>query len=473
LIKQDFCGITKPVKKADLFFNALRLPVDFLMICVAGVVTYLLRTQILDVLRPALFEFNLPLTRFMPLVMAVALLFIASFAISGLYSLKVRMTLTEEFLKILVASSAAIMAVIITIFLRQELFNSRFLVLGGWGMAIVFVCIGRLVVRSLQKHSVARYDFGIHRLMVIGDDVISLKIVQDILSNRASGYRLIKHLENPDIEEVRNAIGNPGVDEVILANPNYPAERIVQLVEFCNEHHIIFKFIPNMYQTLTSHIDIDVINGVPLIELKRTPLDGWGRIIKRVFDIIAAIFGLIILSPLFAIVAFAIKWETAGPVFARLRRVSRNREFDLLKFRGMIENAEELKPYLMALNERNDGPLFKMKEDPRVTKVGKFIRKYRIDELAQFWNILMGDMSLVGPRPHQPDEIAQYAKHHKRVLAIKAGATGLAQASGSSDLPFEEEIVLDTFYIENWSLWTDIKIIFTTALRLLRDRSAV
>lgn len=461
------------MKKADLFFNAMRLPVDFLMIVLAGVATYLLRTQILDIYRPALFEFNLPLVRFIPLVLVVAVLFVCSFAISGLYALKGKMTRTEELLKILVASAAAIMTIIVYIFLRQELFNSRFLVLGSWVMAVVFVYTGRLVVRWLQRHSVSQYDFGIHRLLVIGDDPMSLRIVQDIMGNRASGYRLAKHLGDPDIEDVRSVVGSPGVDEVILTNPNYPASKVVQLVEFCNENHIIFKFIPNMYQTLTTHADVDVVNGVPVIELRRTSLDGWGRIAKRAFDIIAGSLGLIILSPLFAVVAFAIKWETAGPVFVRLRRVSRNREFDVLKFRSMVENAEELKPYLMALNERADGPLFKMKDDPRITGVGKFIRKYRIDELAQLWNIVQGDMSLVGPRPHQPDEIAKYAKHHKRVLAIKAGATGLAQASGSSDLPFEEEVVLDTFYIENWSLWFDIKIIFKTALRILRDRSAV
>ena len=139
----------------------------------------------------------------------------------------------------------------------------------------------------------------------------------------------------------------------------------------------------------------------------------------------------------------------------------------------MVKNAEELKPSLVELNERKDGPLFKMRNDPRITRVGRIIRKYRIDEIPQFWNILIGDMSLVGPRPHQPDEISKYAKHHKKVLAIKAGATGLAQVSGSSDLPFDKEVALDVFYIENWSLLLDIKIIFKTLFKVLTDRTAV
>jgi lipopolysaccharide/colanic/teichoic acid biosynthesis glycosyltransferase len=165
--------------------------------------------------------------------------------------------------------------------------------------------------------------------------------------------------------------------------------------------------------------------------------------------------------------------DTPGPVFVVLRRVSRNRTFGLIKFRSMVENAEALKPALEQFNERADGPLFKMRHDPRITRVGRVLRKYRIDELPQFVNVFLGDISLVGPRPHQPDEIARYQKHHKKVLAIKAGATGLAQASGSSDLSFEEEVALDTFYIENWSFWMDVRIVAKTAVRLLFDRSAV
>ncbi len=461
------------VKKADFFFNVLRLPLDAAMLMAAGVTTYLLRTEIISAFRPVLFEFNLPLGRYLTLTALVSGVFIIAYAISGLYSMKVRMGNAQEFGKIVVASSGGILAVIIYIFLRQELFNSRFLVLGGWFFAIVFVFLGRLLVAFIQRHIVARYDFGIHRLLLIGDDALSNRLAQDIRADPASGYRLLKHLPDPDISEVQEVVGNPGIDEIILADPNYPAEKIVQLVDFSHEHHLVFKFVPNMYHTLTTHVDFDFVNSVPVIELKRTRLDGWGRVLKRGMDIVCAGAALIFLSPLFALVALAVKWETAGPVFARLRRISKNREFYLLKFRGMIENAEGLKPALEMFNERRDGPLFKMKDDPRITRVGRFIRRYRIDELAQFWNVFRGEMSIVGPRPHQPDEIARYAKHHKKLLAIKAGATGLAQISGSSDLPFEEEVRLDTFYIENWSLWLDLKILLKTFLLVLRDRSAV
>lgn len=461
------------MKKADLFFNVLRLPVDFAMLLAAGLATYIFRTQILDAFRPVLFEFNLPLTKYFYLVLFASALFLISYAISGLYSMKIRMGRAEEFLKIIVASSAAIMVLIIYIFLRQELFNSRFLVLGGWFFGIVFVVVGRILVRNLQTFLVSSRDLGIHKVMVIGDDDMTIRVIEEIKNNPQSGYRIMKHLTNPEVAEVRSAMGNPGVDEVILANPNYSSDKVVQLIEFCNENHLIFKFVPNIYQTLTTNIDIDNFNGLPLIELKRTALDGWGKVIKRAADIAVSIVGLILISPVIAIVAFAVKWETAGPVFVGLKRMSRNREFTLTKFRSMVKNAEELKPYLAVFNERQDGPLFKIKNDPRVTRVGRLIRKYRIDELPQFWNILKGDISLVGPRPHQPDEIDKYEKHHKRVLAIKAGATGLSQVSGSSDLPFEQEVALDTFYIENWSLSLDLRIILKTIFKMFADKSAV
>ena len=469
-----------PVKKADLYFNVARLPVDFLMLLAAGVTTYLLRTRILSAFRPVLFQFDLPLGRYLSLVVAMSFLFIAAFAISGLYSLKTRRNLAQEFSRIAIASSAGIMVVIIMVFLRQALFNSRFLVLGAWFFAIIFVFLGRVLVRRFQMYAVLRHDFGIHKVLLIGNDQVTERIASEIAMSPSFGYRIIRQLSDPALADVRQAAGNPGVDEVILANPNYPADRIVELVDFCHEQHIIFKFVPNIYQTLTTHFDVDVIGEVPLIELKRTALDGWGRVFKRCFDIVGSSLALIALSPLFAVVAFAIKWETYGPVFVRLKRVSGNREFGLLKFRSMIAIdtdglAHSLNAYYRSVrNDRPEaGPLWKMKDDPRITRVGKFIRKYRIDEFPQFWNVLKGDISIVGPRPHQPDEIAKYQKHHKKVLAIKAGATGLAQVSGSSDLPFEEEVALDSLYIENWTLWMDLKILFTTFLKVLRDRSAV
>ncbi len=461
------------MKKGDFVFNVLRVPLDFLVLVGAGVAIYILRTRILDAWRPVLFGPQLPLDRFVWLVLGVSALFVLVYAASGLYAMKLRMTIPQETARIMVASSAAMMIVILVIFIRAEAFNSRFLVLGYWVLATAMIVTGRVLLRSVQRRLMARYDIGVHRVLLIGNDRVTRQLEETMAADRGLGWRVVKCLADPDLSEIAAAVGNPGVDEVLLANPDYPAARIVGLVDFCHERHIIFKFVPNIYQTLTTHYDVDSIGRIPVVELRRTALTGWGRVFKRVFDIAGSAAALVLLSPLLVAVALAIKWETAGPVLVRLQRISRGNAFGLLKFRSMIENAEELKPLLTAQNERADGPLFKMRDDPRITRVGRFIRRTRMDELPQFVNVFAGDISLVGPRPHQPDEIAKYEKHHRKVLAIKGGATGLAQVSGASDLSFEDEVALDTFYIENWSLWLDVRIMLRTAARMFWDRSAV
>lgn len=460
------------MKRSDFILNVVRVPVDMGMLFMAGVLTYVLRTNILDAFRPVLFEFRLPLDKYIALVIPTSLFFIACYAIAGLYTMGVRMSRAEECAKVALASSAGILGVIVFIFVSRELFDSRFLVLGAWILAMVCVCVGRLLIRWVHGHLMRR-GYGAYRLMVIGSDGVTERLVAAIRANSDLGYVVAHHISVPDVYAIGDAWLLGAIDGVLLAQPTFDAPTIVELVEYCHERHIPFTFVPNMHETLTTHYSVDAIGDVPVIELKRTSLDGWGRVFKRVFDLSATSIGLLLLSPLFALIALVITWETRGPVFVRLARVSRNREFQLLKFRSMIENAEELKPLLAEFNERADGPLFKMTNDPRVTHVGRWLRRLRLDELPQLWNVLKGDISLVGPRPHQPDEVARYQRHHKRVLGIKAGVTGFAQISGSSALSFEEEVRLDTFYIENWSFWMDVRIIMRTLMRLVSDRTAV
>ena len=210
-----------------------------------------------------------------------------------------------------------------------------------------------------------------------------------------------------------------------------------------------------------------------MIEIKRTPLDGWGRILKRITDTFSSAIILLVLSPLLICVAIIIKLDSPGPVFYRSERVGeRERRFGLYKFRSMVENAHAMKPELMKYNERNDGPLFKMKNDPRITRFGKFIRRTSLDELPQLYNILRGEMSMVGPRPHEPEEVRRYQKEQRKLLAIKPGITGLAQISGRSELNFNEEARLDIYYIEHWSPLLDFKILLRTPWVVLSAKSA-
>jgi len=461
------------MKKPELIFTAILLPLDFLMLLGAGLFTYFLRTNPWVIqYRPVLFYLNLPFSRYFVLLVVVSAFLLFVFALIGLYRIQSRRILLDDFFKVIIGVSAGIFVLVFYIFLRQELFNSRFLVLAGWLLSIVFVSFGRLFIHRWQRYLMKKYHLGSRRALVIGKDGISQKIISQIKNQPIWGYHLVTNLTKPDIEEIKKKVSNPGVEEVILADPDWPKGKILELVNFCEDNHLTFKFVPNLFQTLTSNATVETLGNIPLVELKRTALDGWGRIIKRVIDFIGALLGLIILSPFISLIALIIKWDSQGPIFVKLERISQGEKFELYKFRSMIEGAKNLKKTLLAQNERQDGPLFKMKDDPRVTRFGRILRRYRIDEFPQLINVLKGEMSLVGPRPHQPDEIKQYRKHHKKVLAIKSGMTGFAQISGSSNLLFEEEIKLDTYYVENWSLLMDLKILLRTWIVLFRDRSA-
>lgn len=196
------------------------------------------------------------------------------------------------------------------------------------------------------------------------------------------------------------------------------------------------------------------------------------EVIKRLIDIACSFLGVILLSPLFIIIAIIIKITSKGPVFFSQKRVGKNgKEFNMYKFRSMVVNAEELKEKLAAQNEMS-GPMFKMKDDPRVTKVGKFIRKTSIDELPQLWNVLKGDMSLVGPRPSLPKEVAQFEDWMYRRLEVKPGLTCYWQVSGRNNIDFEDWMKLDIKYVDERSTWIDIKLIFKTVFVLFGDKNA-
>ena len=196
------------------------------------------------------------------------------------------------------------------------------------------------------------------------------------------------------------------------------------------------------------------------------------EVVKRLIDVVCSFLGLLMLSPLFIIIAIIIKITSKGPVFFSQKRVGKNgKEFDMYKFRSMVVNAEELKEKLAAQNEMS-GPMFKMKDDPRVTKVGKFIRKTSIDEIPQLWNVLKGDMSLVGPRPSLPKEVAQFESWMHKRLEVKPGLTCYWQVSGRNNIDFEDWMKLDIRYVKERNLWIDIKLIFKTVGVLFGDKNA-
>ncbi len=476
------------MKKTELIFTSILVPIDFLMLLAAGIFSYYLRiSPIITEYRPVLFYLNLPFSRFLTLVAGVSFFMLVVFALVGLYQIQLKRSLRDDFVKILIGVSAGIMILVFYIFLRRELFDSRFLVLAGWFSAIVFVFIGRLAVLFWQRYLIKKHQFGIHRVVLIGADGISQSIRRQIQDEAVLGYQVAGSFVKPDFDKFEELVGQGRLDEIILAEPNLNKKDFWDLLSFCEDRHLVFKFVPNLFQSLTSNSSVATLGTAPIIEIKRTALDGWGRIIKRIFDLLGASLFVIVFSWLYLLIALAIRIDSPGPVIYRDYRYGyKKRKFVFYKFRTMradlcdgefgTEKGNQILKKLeqdKSRNARPDGPLHKIIDDPRITKAGRFLRKYSLDELPQFFNVIKGDMSLVGYRPHMSYEVERYTREQSKMFVGKPGITGLAQISGRSDLDFDQEVKLDLYYIENWSLLLDLSILLKTPLVVLLKKHRV
>ena len=264
------------------------------------------------------------------------------------------------------------------------------------------------------------------------------------------------------------------VDWLVVAGADAPHERTLDLVRGIRRPDIQLSIVPSYYELFASNATMEDIEGIPVVSLPSMRLSRPLRMLKRSFDVIVAALALVALTPVLAVCALVIRIDSKGPVFFRQARHGRNgRIFEIVKFRTMEDGAEAKRLELAHLNEMVDGgPLFKMKEDPRITRAGEHLRKWSLDELPQLWNVLRGDMSLVGPRPfvvHESELITGWAA---RRLETTPGITGLWQILGRNDIPFEEMIKLDYVYVTNWSLWWDVKILLQTIPVVLARRGA-
>lgn len=451
------------MKRSELFFSVLLVPLDYIMIILAGITAHALRFSAFSDVLPV--QFDLSLSDVLQVLFPAAFLWLIIFAFLGLYSVRYDGKAKSEWLKTFIGSTTAVALLIFFIFFSQELFASRFIILMTWILSILYIGIERTIIRSIQL-VVLRKGIGVRQLVLITSDEDKHKLAKTFSEHPEFGFRVVLHVTSFD-EHARARIhelsSRDEVDDILLANPQVSESMIGELANFALEEQIGFRYTADLLPVPLTHFELNALAGVPMIEIKRTNLEGWGRVWKRIFDLVVASLMLVVASPIFLVTAVLVKATSPGPILKDLQRVGeRGKIFRLLKFRSMVENAESLKEQLLQFNERKDGPLFKMKNDPRVTPFGRFIRKTSIDELPQLFNVLKGTMSLVGPRPHEPQEVARYTQNQKKLLSIKPGMTGMAQVSGRSDLLFEEEALLDIYYIENWSLLFDIRIMLKT-----------
>ncbi len=277
------------------------------------------------------------------------------------------------------------------------------------------------------------------------------------------------------VEDMEALIRTYNLDQVYIIQKNSEELLFTQkYVDLCIEMGVTVRLVVDFYKRRRANSYVSTVGTYPVITYHTITLNSYEQFLKRCFDILAGLFGCILSSPIMLVTAIAIKLDSPGPVLFRQTRVGQNgRHFKIYKFRSMYIDAEERKKELMARNEMQGDVMFKMKDDPRITRVGKVIRKLSIDELPQFFNILGGSMSLVGTRPPTVDEVEKYKTNQWRRISIKPGLTGMWQVSGRSNVKsFDEIVEMDVEYIDNWSLWLDFKIILKTVLVLLKHDDA-
>lgn len=470
--------------------------VDFLMVVFGSILVYLIRYSWFD----SNFDGNKRIfgADYLFYSIIFALFTVLLYAILGAYTLRARLSWWQILIKLvigtLIANSFLINYLFFNEYNRDILSDgipvSRF-ILGVGGVIVLYtVLMGRIILTGF--YAILNF-FGLNKenIVILGSN----KSYNNIRAQIREKYKLSSYVGKieeyrrltPEVLEIlETKIKSHKIQQILLLDKNDYNQLELKLVNLCETYKVSFLFIPtisdiyNIYGT--SQV---VVAGQLFLELKYTKLDGWWVVIKRLFDLVFAITFITVFSWLYILIALGLLIQNDSPVFYLSERVGPDgKTFKMWKFARLktefnvteanLEALQIEKELIAKLNlKKDDGPLYKVGNDPRNTPFGRFLEKTSLDELPQFFNILIGNMSVVGPRPHQPREVAKYQQGDFKVLNIKPGITGMAQINGRSDLTFKDEVELDTFYVENWTFGQDLKIIVKTPIVLIfmRHRS--
>jgi exopolysaccharide biosynthesis polyprenyl glycosylphosphotransferase len=375
--------------------------------------------------------------------------------------------------------------ILLTFLFKLEFVARSFVVMFG-AVQMVALMLGRLVVVEGVR-LMARQNGDRRRILIVGAGEEAVKCSRMLGHQSPLGIQIIGFVSVPGeqgIVEAQPRLGYVGslsslldrlaVDEVVFAVPGNQPDMFKNAIAACDDRGVdVLLTLPPQIPS-QGRMEIANVSGfdLPMLGLRRTPKGELSLAVKRLMDLVGGLLGLALAAPVMLTTALAIKLDSKGPILFKQVRAGRNgRKFEMYKFRSMVVDAEAQKAALDHLNEMG-GPVFKIRRDPRITKTGSFIRRTSIDELPQLLNIIKGDMSLVGPRPPLPSEVEQYEGWQRRRLSVKPGLTGLWQVSGRNQIDFEEWMALDLSYIDNWSLWLDIKIILRTIPAVVFHRGA-
>lgn len=418
---------------------------------------------------------------YVPMALILTAILLIAYRLEGIYSQMWNRPWYDEAYRMINGTTTGIIIMLAVTFILRPYFYSRLIFLYAAIGIVAFLGLSRWgkawILERLRKRGI-----GVRRVLIVGAGEVGRTVMRNIVARPELGYQVAGFVDDdPEkgdtdigrfkglggLDNIPHWIQDEGVDEVIITLPWQYHRKIVSIMAQCERERVLARIVPDLFQLSLSRVDVDDLGGVPLIGVRDISISGGDLIIKRAMDFSVSLVGLIALSPLMFLIAAAIRLDSPGPVLFRQERVGKGgRLFTLYKFRSMREGAESEVRQLTNLNEA-DGPLFKIRDDPRLTRVGRLLRRMSLDELPQIYNVLRGDMSLVGPRPPLPSEVEQYKPWHRKRLEVSPGMTGLWQVSGRSELTFDEMVLLDIYYIENWSPALDTLVFLRTIPRVI------
>lgn len=477
------------MNQKSIVFNYLSIIVDVIAWVGAYVLAYFMRARF-DTL-PVSYVW--PFADYLTFVIYLTPLFLVTMMFEGLYNYRYPKKGLGQFTSIFISATAGVMYVVLWVFFTRSFFFSRLLIIYAWLISILFLLAGRWLLALIEK-TYHKSGHGLRKVIIIGPEEQAIDIAVPLNNNPAYGFEVVgiigdEKTSGNDIKYLGTdknldpLIKKYHVSDIIVSSPKLSQSEIIHLSEIARDNKVSFHLTPSALQIGARKFAAGTIAGLPVVEILETPLEGWASTVKRVFDIVGSLLFIIVFSWLYLIVALLVKLTSKGPVIYKDKRVGTDGEFYLYKFRTFKQEyctgkeyggskAEKIEDEIIKEKNTRTGPIPKIKDDPRVTSIGNFLRKTSLDELPQFFNSLRGEISIVGPRPHRPKEVAGYQPRHKKLFLIKPGITGMAQVSGRSDLDFDDEADLDIYYIENWSIWLDFQIGIQTVFVVLGAKGA-
>lgn len=429
-----------------------------------------------------------PFAFYQRLVLFLIPLWLIIFALAGLYNRQKLLGGTEEYALVFNSTTAGMFVVISVGFLDPNFVFARGWLILAWGFAFLFASIGRFSVRRLV-YSLRMRGYFLSNSIIIGANNEGLSLAAQLMRWQTSGLQVLGFVDKKipagrvvyqnltvlgNVDQLDDLIERYGVEELILASSAVSSrDRMMEIFQrFGTAQDINVRLSSGLYEIITTGLTVKEFAYVPLVGVNKVRLTGVDQFLKMLLDYCLAIPGLVLISPLLILIGLAIKLDSSGPIIFRRRVMGVNgQEFEAYKFRTMHTNGDEIlvdHPELQAELAANH----KLKTDPRITRIGKFLRKSSLDELPQLINVLKREMSLVGPRMITPEEVEKYDQWDINLLTVAPGITGLWQVSGRSDVSYEERVRLDMYYIRNWSIWLDFQILFQTIPAVMRGNGA-